>query len=98
MRSVSVVVAALVLSACGGGASSGPSPPASTAPAASESAAASAAAPSEADEPESAAQLNAAVPVPPDGPWRDDVEREHWAEAWKKLEGLPGSVRARPEM
>ncbi|HEU4410925.1 MAG TPA: transglycosylase SLT domain-containing protein [Polyangiaceae bacterium] len=97
MRSVSVVVAALVLSACGGGASSGPSPPASTAPAASESAAASAA-PPEADEPEPAALLNAAVPVPPDGPWRDDVEREHWAEAWKKLEGLPGSVRARPEM
>lgn len=98
MRSVWAVVAALGLSACGGGASSGPAPPASTAPAESAPEPAASAAPPEADEPDSAALLNATVPVPPDGPWRDDVERERWDDAWKKLEGLPGSVRARPEM
>jgi peptidoglycan lytic transglycosylase len=97
MRSARVVIALAVASsaACGGGSSSGPPPPAGAAPVASAPASAPAA---EADEPDPPALLDAAVPVPPDGPWRDDVEREHWAEAWQKLEALPGPVRQRPEM
>ncbi|MCU0683847.1 MAG: transglycosylase SLT domain-containing protein [Polyangiaceae bacterium] len=85
-------VALVALSACGVGAPSGQPLPASTAPSASAN-------PAEAEgEPDSKAVLEAPVPVPPEGPWRDDVEREHWAEAWQKLEGLPASAKARPEM
>ncbi len=97
MRRVRVCVAlGVLLSGCGGGSSAGPAPPASTS--AASAAPPEADAPEAADAPDSPALLGAAVPVPPEGPWRDDVEREHWAEAWQKLEALPASAKARPEM
>jgi soluble lytic murein transglycosylase len=95
MRTGWSFVAVVALSACGGGASSGPPTSTSTAPPGASSAPPAAA---DADEPDPPAVLEAPVPVPPEGPWRDDVERERWPEAWAKLEALPPSAKARPEM